>query len=153
MISHSAFRLSGHFTPLKVSGIYIISFVIAGNDSFLLNSDLWYLIFFNNALYSFAIAFSLSFLSKFGYFASNSSLYALNSSVVGFFTFTTTYHKRQFSKKPRIEIYVDGPFYPDLNLPIKEAQQELRDTCYNTMCERAKLNTYEFVTYKKSLHF
>ena len=65
------------------------------------------------------------------------------------YTFTTTFHKRKFSKKPRLEIYVDGPFYPDTSLPTKEAQQKLRDLCYNKMCERAKLNTYEFVKYEK----
>ena len=65
------------------------------------------------------------------------------------YTFTTTFHKRKFSKKPRLEIYVDGPFYPDTYLPTKEAQQKLRDLCYNKMCERAKLNTYEFVKYEK----
>lgn len=65
------------------------------------------------------------------------------------YTFTTTFHKRKFSKKPRLEIYVDGPFYPDTNLPMKETQQKLRDICYKQMNERAKLNTYEYVTYEK----
>ena len=65
------------------------------------------------------------------------------------FTFTTTYHKRKFSKKPRLTIYVDGPFYPDVNLPVKEQQQALRDVCFNQMQERAKLNTYEYVKYIK----
>jgi len=65
------------------------------------------------------------------------------------FTFTTTFHKRKFSKKPKLIIYIDGPFYPDSNLPTKEAQQKLRDICYNKMCERSKLNTYEYITYEK----
>lgn len=65
------------------------------------------------------------------------------------FTFTTTFHKRKFSKKPRLEIYVDGPFYPEDSLSQKEQQQKLRDLCFNTMCERAKLNTYNYVTYEK----
>lgn len=65
------------------------------------------------------------------------------------YTFTTTFHKRKFSKKPKLEIYVDGPFYFDTTLPTKEAQQQLRDICFNKMCERAKLNTYEYVTYEK----
>lgn len=65
------------------------------------------------------------------------------------YTFTTTYHKRKFSKKPKIIVYVDGPFYPENNLPIKQAQENLRDFCYKTMCERAKLSNYEYVTYEK----
>ena len=63
------------------------------------------------------------------------------------FTFTTTFHKRKFSKKPRLEIYVDGPFYPNTELTSKEQQLELRNLCYNKMCERAKQSTYEFITY------
>lgn len=63
------------------------------------------------------------------------------------FTFTTTFHKRKFNKKPRLEIYIDGPFYSNKELTEKEQQIELRNKCYNTMCERAKLNTYEFVKY------
>lgn len=65
------------------------------------------------------------------------------------YTFTTTYHKRKHSKKPKIVVYVDGPFYPSFNLDPKQAQQELRDKCFNVMCERAKLSDYEYVTYEK----
>ena len=65
------------------------------------------------------------------------------------FTFTTTYHKRKHSKKPKIVIYVDGPFYPDRSLDKKSAMQKLRDEVYQKMCERAKLSDYEFVKYVK----
>lgn len=65
------------------------------------------------------------------------------------FTFTTTFHKRKFSKKPRLDIYVDGPFYPDSTLAPKESQQKLRNECYEKMCERSKLNTYEYVKYER----
>lgn len=34
--------------------------------------------------------------------------------------------------------YIDGPFYPDINLNKKEAQKKLRDIVYEKMCERAK---------------
>ena len=69
------------------------------------------------------------------------------------FTFTTTYHKRKFSKKPKIEIYVDGPFYADQNLTKQEKRAQLRDFAYNTMKKRAELNTYEFIDYiKRSNH-
>lgn len=65
------------------------------------------------------------------------------------FTFTTTYHKRKHSKKPKIIIYVDGPFYPDNSLDKKSTMQKLRDEVYQKMCERAKLSDYEYVTYIK----
>lgn len=62
---------------------------------------------------------------------------------------TNTYQKRKFSKKPRMVTYIDGPFYPDKELPRKEAQQKLRDEIYNTMVERSKLNTLTLVKYVK----
>ena len=65
------------------------------------------------------------------------------------FTFTTTYQKRMFFKKPKITIYVDGPFYHDKNLPEKQAQQELRDAIFNIMNKRATNNTYEYIKYQK----
>lgn len=65
------------------------------------------------------------------------------------FTFTTTYHKRKHSKKTKIIIYVDGPFYPDLSLDRKVAMQKLRDQVYEKMTERAKLSDYEYVKYVK----
>lgn len=65
------------------------------------------------------------------------------------FCFTNTFHKRKFSKKPKVITYVDGPFYPDLSLSLKEQEQDLMNKVYNTMCERAKNNTYEYVKYIK----
>jgi len=65
------------------------------------------------------------------------------------FTSTTTYHKRKFSKKPRVEIYIDGPFYPDLTLKKAERKEKLCEIAFNQMNERANLNSYEFVNYIK----
>ena len=65
------------------------------------------------------------------------------------YTFTATYYERKKGKEPGVDIYVDGPFYPDTNLPVKEAQQKLRDQAYSTMVERSKLSTYEYVTYEQ----
>lgn len=60
---------------------------------------------------------------------------------------TTTYHKGRLFKKPYKKVYIDGPFYPDHSLPPRERQKKLRDIAYETMCERAKLNTYEYYEY------
>lgn len=65
------------------------------------------------------------------------------------FIFTTVYTKRKFGKRPKIQIYVDGPFYINNTLPEKVAQQAIRDVVYNKMKERANLSNYEFVKYIK----
>lgn len=62
------------------------------------------------------------------------------------FCFTNTYHRRK-NGKIKIITYVDGPFYPNPNLNLKEQIQDLRDRVFDTMTERSKLNTYEFVKY------
>lgn len=63
--------------------------------------------------------------------------------------FTTVYRLNKIGRKPKIHIYVDGPFYPDSNLDNKTSQRELRNQVYNQMCERAKLNNYEYLRYVK----
>ncbi len=51
--------------------------------------------------------------------------------------------------KARSTIYFDGPFYPDMSLPLKEREQALRDQIYNTMVSRvdkSELDTrYEYI--------
>lgn len=65
------------------------------------------------------------------------------------FTFTTIYTKKNFSKKPNIDIYVDGPFYPNNKLNEKQAQQELCTKIFQTLNMRASLSNYEYVNYIK----
>lgn len=65
------------------------------------------------------------------------------------FSFTNTYQKRKFSKKPRLVTYVDGPFYADKSLSPKEQRRQLRDMVYNAMVERAKCSDVEFIEYRK----
>lgn len=65
------------------------------------------------------------------------------------FCFTTTYQKRKFFKKPKISVYVDGPFYPDKNLSLKEQQEKLRDEIYNKMVERSQNSNIEYIRYEK----
>lgn len=65
------------------------------------------------------------------------------------FCFTTTYQKRKNSDKPNITVYVDGPFEADLTLGKKESQKKMRDEIYNTMVQRSKNSTYEYVTYRR----
>jgi 1-acyl-sn-glycerol-3-phosphate acyltransferase len=65
------------------------------------------------------------------------------------YCFTNTYQKRRFSKKPKVVTYVDGPFYPDRGLPLRECRKELRDRIYATMCERAQNSTVVQIEYIK----
>ena len=65
------------------------------------------------------------------------------------FCFTNTYHKRRFSKKPRVVTYVDGPFYPNTSLSPKEQRKHLRDQVYECMVDRAKLSSYEYIKYER----
>ena len=66
------------------------------------------------------------------------------------FCFTTTYQKRKFSKLPKVTVYIDGPFFPDENLSLKDNRKKLRDLVYETMLERSKNSTYEYVHYIKT---
>lgn len=63
------------------------------------------------------------------------------------FAYTMTYKKRKHSKRPKRVVYVDGPFFADVNLPHKEAVKNLRDKVYKAMCERAKYSDCEYVEY------
>lgn len=63
------------------------------------------------------------------------------------YSMTSTYHKRKLGKKPGITIYVDGPFYCDKSLSIKEQRKELREKVHNAMVQRSKENTYSYIKY------
>jgi len=63
------------------------------------------------------------------------------------YCYTTTYQKTKNNKKPKIVIYVDGPFYPDRSLNEKEQQEVLRNEIYACMIERSKNSNYEYVKY------
>ncbi len=65
------------------------------------------------------------------------------------FCFTNTYQKRHFGKKPKMVTYVDGPFFADKSLKLKEQRKYLRDMCYNAMVERSKNSNLELIKYVK----
>ena len=69
----------------------------------------------------------------------------LNSPV---YSFTTTYLERK-NRKPKIVIYVDGPFYPNKDLKLRQAQEELRDRVYECMVNRSKASNVEYIKYMK----
>ena len=68
------------------------------------------------------------------------------------FTMTTTYHKRKDEKHgdlPRMDIYVDGPFYPDGKKTEEENRAILAKKTYDSMVKYNKKNSYEYFEYKK----
>lgn len=65
------------------------------------------------------------------------------------FCFTNTYQKRKNPKKVRIVTYVDGPFYPDMELGEKEAKAKLREEVLKVMKERALKSDCEIIHYYK----
>ncbi len=65
------------------------------------------------------------------------------------FCFTNTYQKRKYSKKPKIVTYIDGPFYADDTLPLRERRKALRNQVYETMTERAKYSDHIQIQYIK----
>lgn len=66
------------------------------------------------------------------------------------FCMTNTYVKDEKRKgKVKIETYIDGPFFADEKLPLKERQQDLRDRIYNCMVERSKNSNIEVIKYIK----
>ncbi len=66
------------------------------------------------------------------------------------FAFTNCYQKRIIGKKPKIKTFIDGPFYPDMSLPLNERTEKLRDEIFKAMTKRSSENSnYEFVKYIK----
>ncbi|ANK58883.1 hypothetical protein BSQ39_11530 [Loigolactobacillus backii] len=65
------------------------------------------------------------------------------------FCMTTTYQKRRFGQKPRLTLYVDGPFLPDQTLSKKAQQEKLCKEVHACMVQRSQNSTYEYVKYEK----
>ena len=68
------------------------------------------------------------------------------------FTMITTYHKRKDKKHgdlPRMDIYIDGPFYPDAKLSEEENRAKLAKEAYDSMVKYSKKNSYEYFQYIK----
>lgn len=62
---------------------------------------------------------------------------------------TTTYQKRKKGQKPKITVYLDGPFYPNNRLSIEENKEKLRNDTYKTMKRRVKNTNYKEYKYIK----
>lgn len=63
------------------------------------------------------------------------------------FSLTTVYKNTKFRKKPKLHLYVDGPFYPDKSLPRRERHRELCQRVKKQMEERIAEGDSEYVKY------
>lgn len=131
---------------LKMWGALPIPDTIEATKNF--NNSIDYLLNKNNPIVIYPEAHLWPYYTKIRNFSSTSFKYPvrLNKPV---FTFTTIYKLKKHSKKPKVEVYVDGPFYPDLSLQTKQSQQKLRDEIYTQMVLQSQKNNYEYVNYIK----
>lgn len=65
------------------------------------------------------------------------------------FCITSVYKRRKIGRKPRLVLYVDGPFYPDENIAARERPRELCDRIHAVMESRAALSDCEYIKYIK----
>ena len=62
------------------------------------------------------------------------------------FCFTNTYHKR-FPFGVKTVTYIDGPFFPDESLNLRERAKKLRDQVHSAMTKRAAESTLTRIEY------
>ena len=68
------------------------------------------------------------------------------------FCITNTYQSYgKNNKKIKIVSYIDGPFFPNKELTLKEQQKELRNKIYNCMDKRSKNSDIEHIKYIKKV--
>ena len=73
---------------------------------------------------------------------------------VPIFCATNTYQSYgKNNDKIQIVMYIDGPFFPDMNLELKQRKEALRNTAYETMCKRSENSNIEYIKYKKQTPF
>ena len=67
------------------------------------------------------------------------------------FTMTTTYQKskKKGQERPRMTVYVDGPFYPDPKKSEEQNRAELARKAYDSMVKWSKKSNYEYFKYEK----
>lgn len=65
------------------------------------------------------------------------------------FSMTVTYKKSKLFKKPKMDVYIDGPFYPVGNTQ-KEKAKHLHEEVTQTMKKRSKLSDFEYIRYEKA---
>lgn len=65
------------------------------------------------------------------------------------YCFTNTYQKKRRGNTPRIVTYVDGPFYADKNLSVREQKQQLHEQVMASMKKYSRNSNVELIQYIK----
>ncbi|MFD1465748.1 acyl-phosphate glycerol 3-phosphate acyltransferase [Lapidilactobacillus mulanensis] len=71
------------------------------------------------------------------------------SAKVASFCMTTTYQKSRWRKRPHMTIYIDGPFYPQTELTVKQQQAQLRDEIAACMTKRSQASNVDYIQYRQ----
>lgn len=61
---------------------------------------------------------------------------------------TVTYRKSRLFRRPIMDVYLDGPFYPR-GASLKEKTADLHDQVYAAMKERSANSNYAYIEYRK----
>lgn len=64
------------------------------------------------------------------------------------FAMTITYRKGKLYKRPVMEVYLDGPFYPEGDT-VREKTDDLKEKVYKKMLERSRNSNYSYIEYSK----
>lgn len=62
------------------------------------------------------------------------------------FAMTVTYKKSRLFRKPAMQVFIDGPFYPE-GETFKEKTASLHDQVYSTMKKRSLNSNFEYIKY------
>lgn len=65
------------------------------------------------------------------------------------FCFTNTYQKRKRGSTPQIVTYVDGPFYADVRMSVKEQKKQLHEQVLVSMKKYCQNSNVELIKYVK----
>ncbi len=66
------------------------------------------------------------------------------------FSMTATYQNRKYGRKPKMTVYLDGPFYADKSKSLKNQAIDLRNQVEEKMKERSCLSNCEYIKYLKN---
>ena len=80
-------------------------------------------------------------------FKSVSFKYPIDLNVPSFCVTNTYQSYGKKNNKVKIITYIDGPFYPNKQLSIKEQREDLRNRIFQTMTDRSKNSNIEYITY------
>ncbi len=64
------------------------------------------------------------------------------------YAMTATYRKTRFFKRPVMNVYIDGPFFPH-GKNKREKAENLKNDIYGAMLKRSKLSDCEYIAYRK----